>query len=282
VEDGAQNVMFPLRQARGCRRPKRDVALHFLDKVGLAAFADAYPHTLSGGMKQRVAIARAGDAAEGAADGRAVRRARRDAPAHAGRTAALWDDAAFTLLFVTHSIEEALVVGNRILLLSPHPGRVRAELNSHQFTLASQGSAEFQAAAQRIHRCCSTPPVADVSRIAHACPHIHDRLRCRQSPVRPEYEHVLAVHGRAVVAPLPWYRQLWQQGWLRKAVILLVLAALWEIVARIRTTTCCCRPSGHGVRSAKASPAANCWARRRCRCRCCCRAMRPASCWRSC
>jgi NitT/TauT family transport system ATP-binding protein len=64
----------------------------------------------------------------------------------------LWEEARFTMLFVTHSIEEALVVGNRILLLSPHPGRVRAEINSHQFSLASSGSAEFQAAAQRIHR----------------------------------------------------------------------------------------------------------------------------------
>jgi NitT/TauT family transport system ATP-binding protein len=63
----------------------------------------------------------------------------------------LWEELRFTLLFVTHSIEEALVVGNRILLLSPHPGQVRAELNSHQFDLASAGSAEFQAASQRIH-----------------------------------------------------------------------------------------------------------------------------------
>jgi NitT/TauT family transport system ATP-binding protein len=55
------------------------------------------------------------------------------------------------MLFVTHSIEEALVVGNRILLLSPHPGRVRAEINSHQFGLHSAGGAEFQAAAGRIH-----------------------------------------------------------------------------------------------------------------------------------
>jgi len=63
----------------------------------------------------------------------------------------LWEEVGFTMLFVTHSIEEALVVGNRILLLSPHPGRVRAEINSHQFDLASSGSAEFQAAAHRIH-----------------------------------------------------------------------------------------------------------------------------------
>ncbi|NHZ63546.1 ABC transporter ATP-binding protein [Massilia genomosp. 1] len=64
----------------------------------------------------------------------------------------LWEEIRFTMLFVTHSIEEALVVGNRIVLLSPHPGRVSAELNSHQFDLGSAGGEAFQAAAQRIHR----------------------------------------------------------------------------------------------------------------------------------
>lgn len=64
----------------------------------------------------------------------------------------LWEEIPFTMLFVTHSIEEALVVGNRIVLLSPHPGRVRAELNSHQFDLGSAGGDAFQAATQRIHR----------------------------------------------------------------------------------------------------------------------------------
>ncbi|SPC20370.1 ABC transporter ATP-binding protein [Cupriavidus taiwanensis] len=149
-----QNVMFPLRQARRLSRAEaRELALDSLHKVGLADFADAYPHTLSGGMKQRVAIARAlamrpkvllMDEPFAALDALTRRRMQEE-------LLALWDDAAFTLMFVTHSIEEALVVGSRILLLSPHPGRVRAELNSHQFSLASQGSAEFQAAAQRIH-----------------------------------------------------------------------------------------------------------------------------------
>ena len=64
----------------------------------------------------------------------------------------LWDEVRFTLLFVTHSIEEALVVGNRILLLSPHPGRVRAEINAHPFDLNSLGGVDFQHTAQRIHR----------------------------------------------------------------------------------------------------------------------------------
>ena len=64
----------------------------------------------------------------------------------------LWDEVQFTLMFVTHSIEEALVVGNRILLLSPHPGRVRAEINSHEYDLQSLGGVGFQNTAQRIHR----------------------------------------------------------------------------------------------------------------------------------
>ncbi len=148
-----ENVMFPML-AGGIRREEADLrARHWLGKVGLARFAGAYPHTLSGGMKARVAIARAlamqpamllMDEPFAALDA-LTRRSMQE------ELQALWEEIGFTMLFVTHSIEEALVVGNRILLLSPHPGRVRAELNSHQFSLASAGSSEFQAAAQRIH-----------------------------------------------------------------------------------------------------------------------------------
>ncbi|CDY75224.1 Taurine transport ATP-binding protein TauB [Caballeronia glathei] len=149
-----QNVAFPLRVARKLGRAEaRERALHYLDKVGLAQFAHAYPHTLSGGMKQRVAIARAlamqprvllMDEPFAALDALTRRRMQEE-------LLRLWDDARFTLLFVTHSIEEALIVGNRILLLSPHPGRVRAELNSHQYTHESGGH-EFQQSVARIHR----------------------------------------------------------------------------------------------------------------------------------
>jgi len=149
-----QNVMFSLVASRRMgRKEAAEAALDVLAKVGLTKFADAYPHTLSGGMKQRVAIARAlamrpkvllMDEPFAALDALTRQRMQEE-------LLALWDDVRFTLLFVTHSIEEALVVGNRILLLSPHPGRVRAELNSHQFGLHDQGSREFQATAQRIH-----------------------------------------------------------------------------------------------------------------------------------
>ena len=160
-----QNVMFPLLASKTLgRKEARERALHYLNKVGLAAFANAYPHTLSGGMKQRVAIARAlameprillMDEPFAALDALTRRKMQEE-------LLMLWDDVQFTLLFVTHGIEEALLVGNRILLLSPHPGQVRAELNAHAFSFNSQGSAAFQSASQRIHNLLfSTPVEAD-------------------------------------------------------------------------------------------------------------------------
>jgi NitT/TauT family transport system ATP-binding protein len=150
-----ENVMFPLLASRTAgRREAAERAALYLDKVGLAKFADAHPHQLSGGMKQRVAIARAlamqpqvllMDEPFAALDALTRRRMQEE-------LLGLWDEFRFTLIFVTHSIEEALVVGNRIAILSPHPGRLRAEVNSHQFGLHSLGGAEFQATAQRIHR----------------------------------------------------------------------------------------------------------------------------------
>ncbi|KRW59607.1 ABC transporter ATP-binding protein [Pseudomonas sp. TTU2014-080ASC] len=150
-----QNVMFPLLASRTLKRKEAEErALHYLEKVGLAAFADAYPHTLSGGMKARVAIARAlamqpkillMDEPFAALDALTRRKMQEE-------LLQLWQEVRFTLLFVTHSIEEALIVGNRILLLSPHPGRVRAEINSERFDLHSLGGVDFQHSAQRIHR----------------------------------------------------------------------------------------------------------------------------------
>ncbi len=149
-----QNVAFPLR-ASGLlgRREAAERARHAIDKVGLTPFADSYPHQLSGGMKQRVAIARAlamqprvllMDEPFAALDALTRRKMQEE-------LLALWEEVRFTLLFVTHSIEEALVIGNRVALLSPHPGRVRSEVNSHAFDLTSLGSRDFQAAAQRLH-----------------------------------------------------------------------------------------------------------------------------------
>ena len=128
-----QNVRFALEASgRASGSVADDRADRYIDKVGLSSFADSYPHMLSGGMKQRVSIAR-GMAMEPdvllmdepfAALDALTRRKMQD------ELLRLWSDTRFTVIFVTHSIEEALRIGNRILLLSPHPGQVRAELDS--------------------------------------------------------------------------------------------------------------------------------------------------------
>ncbi|ROR50465.1 ABC transporter ATP-binding protein [Diaphorobacter sp. C33] len=157
-----ENVMFPLLASRRATRAEAaERAALYLDKVGLARFADVHPHQLSGGMKQRVAIARAlamqpqvllMDEPFAALDALTRRRMQEE-------LLALWDELRFTLVFVTHSIEEALVVGSRIAILSPHPGRLRAEINCHQYGLHSAGSADFQATAQRVHALLFDEPV---------------------------------------------------------------------------------------------------------------------------
>jgi NitT/TauT family transport system ATP-binding protein len=146
-----QNVAFPLTASRRLSvRDARDKARQYVDKVGLTRFADSFPHMLSGGMKQRVAIAR-GMAMEpdillmdepfAALDALTRRKMQEE-------LLALWDDTRFTVLFVTHSIPEAIRIGSRILLLSPHPGQVKAELNSLP---AAAGSADIAALEARIH-----------------------------------------------------------------------------------------------------------------------------------
>ncbi|MGB3741368.1 ABC transporter ATP-binding protein [Castellaniella sp.] len=128
-----QNVVFPLIASKKLQgKAAEEKAMQYIEKVKLTQFANHYPHQLSGGMKQRVAIAR-GMAMEPdillmdepyAALDALTRKSMQD------ELLTLWQDTKFTVLFVTHSIEEAVKIGNRILLLSPHPGQVMAELNS--------------------------------------------------------------------------------------------------------------------------------------------------------
>ena len=128
-----ENIVFALTASGKLkRREAEERAMQFIHKVNLKEFAGNYPHTLSGGMKQRVAIARAMamepkillmDEPFAALD--AMTRSRMQ-----DELLQLWADTKFTMLFVTHSIPEAIRVGTRILLLSAHPGRVKAEIES--------------------------------------------------------------------------------------------------------------------------------------------------------
>ena len=147
-----QNVMFALEASRRLKgREAEERAMAYIAKVNLTRFADALPHTLSGGMKQRVAIAR-GMAMEPdillmdepfAALDALTRRKMQD------ELMQLWEDTRFTVLFVTHSIPEAVRIGNRILLLSAHPGQVKAELNSDGTDRVDASGARLS---DRIHR----------------------------------------------------------------------------------------------------------------------------------
>jgi NitT/TauT family transport system ATP-binding protein len=150
-----QNILFPLLASGRCDAEEAEArARAYIDKVNLAKFRDAYPHTLSGGMKQRVAIAR-GMAMEpdillmdepfAALDALTRRKMQEE-------LLRLWSETKFTLLFVTHSIDEAIVLGNRILVLSPHPGRVKAELDAEAFDHGNQRGAAFAEFHARIHR----------------------------------------------------------------------------------------------------------------------------------
>jgi len=149
-----QNVLFPMKVTRKFGRAEAaERAEAAIAKVNLAQFRDVYPHMLSGGMKMRVAIARAMalepdillmDEPFAALDALTRRTMQQE-------LLSLWEQLRFTVLFVTHSIEEAIIVGSRILVLSPHPGRVRAELDTGSLDYSNIDRPEFGAMSKRIH-----------------------------------------------------------------------------------------------------------------------------------
>jgi NitT/TauT family transport system ATP-binding protein len=122
-----KNVMFGLEMNNaGTEEASREASL-WLELVGLDKFANAYPHELSGGMKQRVAIARAlvnkprillMDEPFGALD--AQSRAKMQA-----HLLEIWRNVDVTILFITHDLDEAIFLADRILVLKAHPGEVQ-------------------------------------------------------------------------------------------------------------------------------------------------------------
>lgn len=122
-----KNVMFGLEMNNRGKMESESEALQWIELVGLGKFADAYPHQLSGGMKQRVAIARAlanqprillMDEPFGALDAQT----RGKMQAH---LLEIWKNIDITILFITHDLDEAIFLADRILVLKAHPGEVQ-------------------------------------------------------------------------------------------------------------------------------------------------------------
>ena len=151
------NVLFPLKLMRQVRGDSIATVHELLKLVGLAGFEHRYPRELSGGMQQRAAICRAlihdpdillMDEPFGALD--ALTREEMSL-----ELLRIWTLKPKTILFVTHSIPEAVLLADRVLVMSPRPGRVVEEIDvplPRPRTFALEGRAEFQECAQQIRR----------------------------------------------------------------------------------------------------------------------------------
>jgi NitT/TauT family transport system ATP-binding protein len=120
-----ENVGFGLRMQKETERDR--IIAHYIDMVGLRGFEDAYPRELSGGMRQRVEIARAlaanpdiiyMDEPFGALDFLTRLKMRTD-------LVRIWQSEKKTILFVTHDIEEAIQLADRVLVMSPRPAMIQ-------------------------------------------------------------------------------------------------------------------------------------------------------------
>jgi NitT/TauT family transport system ATP-binding protein len=122
-----ENAAYGLRMRNVGRKQIQDIVDHYLDRTGLTRFADSYPHQLSGGMRQRVSIARAFandpeillmDEPFSALDAQNRLLLQEE-------LLRIWEEHRKTVVFITHSVEEAVVLGDRIAIMTAQPGRIK-------------------------------------------------------------------------------------------------------------------------------------------------------------
>jgi NitT/TauT family transport system ATP-binding protein len=126
----SQNIAFGLKLRKMPKAEQRDRVDYYLQVVGLTQFANALPRQLSGGMKQRVAIARAlanepavllMDEPFGALDAQTKEQMQQF-------LLELWEQTHTTILMITHDVEEAIYLSQRVYVMSSHPGRIKQEM----------------------------------------------------------------------------------------------------------------------------------------------------------
>ena len=150
-----QNICFGLREKGVSAARQAEVAAHYVDKVGLRGFEHHYPKMLSGGMQQRTAIARALaneprilllDEPFGALDTQ-TRALMQEL------LLSIWESERKTVLFVTHDIEEAIFMANRVVVMTARPGRIKADVAvtvEHPRYYTVKTSPEFSALKARL------------------------------------------------------------------------------------------------------------------------------------
>ena len=126
----SQNVEYGPKRKGTPSAQRQEIVKHYLNEIGLSKFANHYPSQLSGGMKQRVAIARAlandpdvllMDEPFGALDSQTRNAMQR-------LLLRVWDHTKKTVLFVTHDIDEAILLADRVLVMSGRPGQIKKEI----------------------------------------------------------------------------------------------------------------------------------------------------------
>ncbi len=122
------NAAYGLVMRNAPRAQIKEVVGHYLDRTGLTRFAQAYPHQLSGGMKQRVSIARAfaNDPEVLLMDEPFSALDEQNKTLLQDELLRIWDEHKKTVLFITHSVDEAVTLGDRIMVMTSHPGRTKA------------------------------------------------------------------------------------------------------------------------------------------------------------
>ena len=122
------NAAYGLRMRNAPAAEIADVVGHYLERTGLTKFAKAYPHQLSGGMKQRVSIARAfaNDPEVLLMDEPFSALDEQNKTLLQEELLRIWEETKKTVLFITHSVDEAVTLGDRIMVMTAQPGRAKA------------------------------------------------------------------------------------------------------------------------------------------------------------